>query len=151
MQTTITNFLRSRRLKAGYPTYALMADKAKKLGHNTSVQALNKAERIPQYLTPATKHMYVEVLKLSSEEAQVLDVLAARCQIRKGANTNPFMTVIDTRVYETAVEESCDIVLCLVNDIISRKNSLSSAEDTLLKAAIKGALCRPINQLGGSS
>ena len=147
----ITDFLRSHRLKAGYPTYAMMAEKAKRLRHNTSEQALNKAERVPQYITPATKSMYVEVLKLSDEEVHVLDVLAARCQIRKGSNTNPYMTVVDTRVYEAVVEESCDMVLALVSDIISRKSSVSSAEETLLKAALKGALCRPINQLKESS
>jgi hypothetical protein len=147
----ITDFLRSHRLRAGYPTYAMMAEKAKQRGHNTSEQALNKAERVPQYMTPSTRDMYVDVLKLSEAEADSLDVLAARCQIRKGSNTNPYMTVIDIRTYNTVVEESCDMVLALVNDIISRKNSLSSAEDQLLKAAIKGALCRPINQLKESS
>ena len=146
-QQVITDFLRSNRLKAGYPTYAMMADKAKKLGHNTSAQALNKAERIPQYMTPATRDMYVDVLKLSRSEADVLDVLSARCQIRKGSNTNPHMTVIDTRVYEAVVEESCNMVLDLVRDIISRKSSLSSAEEELLRSAVKGTLCRPINQL----
>jgi hypothetical protein len=144
---TITDWLRSHRLKAGYPTYVMMADKARALGHNTSAQALNKAERIPQYLTPATRALYVEVLKLSPSDADVLDVLAARCQIRKGSNTNPHMTVIDTRVYEAVVEESCDMVLALVSDIIARKSSVSSVEEALLKQTLKGALCRPLNQL----
>jgi hypothetical protein len=147
----ITNFLRSKRLKAGYPTYAIMAEKALALGHNTSTQALNKAERIPQYLTPATRAMYVEVLKLSEEDADVLDVLSARCQIRKGSNTNPHMTVIDERVFAANVEASADMVLRLVGDIISRKSYLTSAEDELLRTAIKGALCLPLNPIKGSS
>lgn len=147
----ITEFLRSKRLRKGITTYAAMADRAASLGHSTSPQALNKAERIPQYMTQSTKDMYADVLSLTPEETDILDVLAARCQIRKGSNTNPHMTVIDTRTYDVVVDESCDMVLALVSDIISRKSSLSSAEDQLLKAAIKGALCRPINQLKGSS
>lgn len=150
-EVQITDFLRKHRLRAGYPTYTMMADKAKSLGHNTSPQALNKAERIPQYITPATRTMYVDVLKLSSEDANALDVLAARCQIRKGSNTNPNMTVIDTKVYQTVVDESCHMVLCLVRDIISRKDTLSLAEEQLLTTALKGTLCRPINQLTESS
>lgn len=134
-------------MKKGYRTYEAMAEKAKALGHNTSSQALNKAERVPQYLTPATRSMYCDVLDLSDAERDLLDVLAARCQIRKGSNTNPYMTVVDTRVYDAVVEESCDMVLALVSDIISRKSSVSSVEEALLRTALKGALCRPINRL----
>lgn len=147
----ITEFLRSKRLKRGITTYVAMAERAASLGHSTSPQALNKAERVPQYMTQSTKDMYVDVLSLTPEEADILDVLAARCQIRKGSNTNPHMTVIDTRIYNDVVDESCDMVLALVSDIISRKSSVSSAEEALLRAALKGALCRPINQLKESS
>ena len=124
-----------------------MASKAKKLGHNTSPQALNKAERVPQYITPATRAMYVDVLKLSTAEADALDVLAARCQIRKGSNTNPYMTVCDTRVYQSAVTTSTDMVLRLVNDIIGRKSSLSTVDEELLRAALQGVLCRPLHHI----
>lgn len=147
----INDFLRAKRMHAGLRTYSMMADKARSLGHNTSTQALNKAERVPQYLTPATRAMYVETLRLTQQDADVLDVLSAQCQIRKGSNTNPYMTVIDTRVYMAIVDDSCEMVLALVNDIISRKSSLSYAEDQLLRTALKGALCRPINQLKESS
>ena len=143
----IHEYLRSQRMKKWYRTYEAMAEKARALGHNTSSQALNKAERIPQYLTPATKSMYCDVLDLSDTERDLLDVLAARCQIRKGSNTNPYMTVVDTRIYQNVVDESCDMVLRLVSDIISRKDSLSSSEKELLKSAIKGALCQPISRL----
>ena len=147
----IHEFLRSHRLRCGYSTYSAMASKAKKLGHNTSPQALNKAERVLQYITPATRAMYVDVLKLSDTEADALDVLAARCQIRKGSNTNPYMTVCDTRVYQSAVTTSTDMVLRLVNDIIGRKSSLSTVDEELLRAALQGVLCRPLYHISPES
>lgn len=143
----INEFLRSKRLKRGLTTYAAMAEKATTCGYTTSAQALNKAERIPQYITQSTKDMYVDVLSLTSEEADMLDVLAARCQIRKGSNTNPYMTVVDTRTYTRTVDSSCDMVMRLLNDILARKSSLTVAEEELLRTAIKGALCRPLNLL----
>jgi hypothetical protein len=115
--------------------------RAKQLGHNISAEALNKAERQDIYPLPASKRLYVEVYELSDEEIDLLDVLGAQCQIRRGSNTNPHMRVVDTRVFDGNVEVCTDRVLRYVEE----RTYVTSAQREVLSTSIKGTLSLCLN------
>ena len=142
----IHEFLRATRMKRGLMSYQQVVTKAVSLGFTTSTQALNKAERIPQYMLPSTREMYVQVYQLSQEQADILDVLSAQCQVRKGTNTNPRMRVIDEKVFEDKVDKAVDLVIKFTEQ--RAQTSFSDAEVELMKTAMRGLLKCAMNPTG---
>ena len=134
----IHEFLRAARMKRGLMSYQQVVTKAVSLGFTTSTQALNKAERLPQYMMPSTRQMYVQVYQLSHDDADMLDVLSAQCQVRKGTNTNPYMRVVDERVFKEKVDRCVDLAINLV--ATKTETDLKEAEVELLKTAMEGLL-----------
>lgn len=128
-------------MKRGFMSYSEVARHAASLGFVISTQALNKGERLPAYMLPSTREMYVEAYRLSPEDADVLDVLSAQCQVRKGSNTNPHMTVIDKRVFSKKVDRAVEEVLCFIE---ATATPLGDAERRILETAMKGLLCQAI-------
>lgn len=142
----IHEFLRAARMKRGLMSYQQVVTKAVSLGFATSTQALNKAERIPQYMLPSTREMYVQVYQLSQEQADILDVLSAQCQVRKGTNTNPHMRVIDERVFEDKLDRVVDLVIKYTEQ--KAQTAFEDAEIQLMKTAMRGLLKCAINPTG---
>ena len=134
----IHEFLRAARMKRGLMSYQQVVTKAVSLGFTTSTQALNKAERVPQYMLPSTREMYVQVYQLSQEQADILDVLSAQCQVRKGTNTNPRMRVIDEKVFEDKVDKAVDLVIKFTEQ--KTQTAFEDAEVKLMKTAMRGLL-----------
>lgn len=128
----IHNFLRSRRLRAGLMSYEAAVVRAKSLGLTTSVQNLNKGERVSAYLTPASRELYVRTYSLSDKDAATLDCLSAQCLIMRGSNTNPWMRVIDTRAFDDNLSRACG----LISDLLE----LKGVESELVTNSIKGIL-----------
>jgi hypothetical protein len=131
----IHNFLRSRRLRAGIMSYDAAVRRAEELGYTTSVQHLNRGERVSAYLTPATREMYVHTYRLPDADIAALDVLSAQCLIMRGSNTNPWMRVVDTRQFNANVEHATHLVTHLLKD------RLKEEELRILASSIKGILC----------
>lgn len=137
----IHTFLRSKRMKRGFMSYSEVARAAAALGFNISTQALSKAERLPAYMLPSTREMYTSVYSLTKEEVDMLDVLSAQAQIRKGSNTNPYMVVVDERIFMKKVDRAVEESLRFVE---STTSPIDDAQRAVLTTAMRGLLCQAL-------
>jgi hypothetical protein len=143
----IHNFLRAQRMKSGFMSYEDVVDKAASHGFITCAVTLSDREKKPMWLQTKTRAMYTETYELSEAQRDMLDVLSANCLVRKGRNTNPFMQVIDTRVFEKNAEAASALVIKFLKSPAFKEWMWEDdplAEQTL-KGTIKGLLCTSLN------
>jgi hypothetical protein len=134
-------------MKSGFMSYEDVVDKAASHGFITCTETLAERERQPMWLQTKTRAMYTATYELSEAQRDMLDVLSANCLVRKGRNTNPYMQVIDTRVFEKNAEAASSLVIKFLKSPAFKEwmwEDEPLAQQTL-HGTIRGLLCQTLN------